>query len=237
MNELWKEAMSVKKAIIASSKQTKVLIGVPFGRPQDMIPQQAWTTLIVTASMNPRYEIVTKYAGGASSYINRDIIVQTALDKNCDWCLMIDTDMSYPANLLDILISRNKDVIGVPYYSRGLDPRTKQKTITPVIYDYDKKNQIWYRWEKVKQTVPFRVSAVGTGIFLVKTDVFRKLKKPWFRYSSYKDKGIVKPIGEDVAFCMKCADEGFEVWVDPIFGDAIKHWHIYSYSKKDCTEK
>jgi len=197
------------------------------------MPSRAWVALIVSASINPNYVVVVKYADAASVEINRELIVNTALEKNCDWCLMIDTDMSYPPNLLDVLISRDKDVIGVPYYSQGWNDETKQSTVTPVIYDYDEK-QNWHRWEEVKKTEPFKVEAVGMGIILIKTDVFKRLKRPWFFVSTYEDEATILPVGEDIKFCMKCKDAGIEVWVDPTFEDSIGHWHGYGFSKKDC---
>ena len=215
----------------------KVLIGIPFGKPQDMMSHQAWTSLMISVAVNPNYVIAIRYATTASLDANREFIAQASLDEKCDWCLMVDTDMSYPSNLLDVLISRDKDVIGVPFYSRGRDAETELKTITPVIYDCDRKTPAWYRWKMVKQTEPFRVDTVGGGILLIKTKVFKKLEQPWFPYSYYKKNKWEGILGDDMGFCLRCMEAGIEVWADPTFGDDIKHWHMYGYSKKDCTER
>jgi len=210
----------------------KVLIGIPFGRRQDLIPHRSWVALLISASLSSSYALAIKYAENVYVEVNRENIAQTALDKGCDWCLMIDTDMSYRADILDILMSRNKDVIGVPYYSPDYDSKTGERIVTPLIYDYNETKQVWDRWKSVEQIEPFEVDAVATGIMLVKTDVFRKLKKPWFPLVSSKN---ARMIGEDLSFCKKCKDAGFEIWVDPTFEDDIEHWKPYGYSKKDCT--
>lgn len=213
----------------------KVLIGIPFGRPLDLPCHLASVALIVRASVNSECEVSGKYPKTAYLGYNRDVIAQTSLDRGCDWCLMIDTDMTYPETLLDVLVSRDKDVIGVPYYS----PRWEVtgSTVVPLIYDYDKEKQGWHKWQKVKQTQPFRVDGVGGGILLIKTKVFKQLKKPWFPYLAYETKEGTKVMSEDLAFCLACMNEGIEVWVDPTFGDSIEHWKPYGYSLKDCTEK
>lgn len=216
---------------------TKVLIGIPFGKPQDMMSHQAWTSLMISVAVNPNYIIAIRYATTASLDANREFIAQASLDEKCDWCLMVDTDMSYPSNLLDVLISRDKDVIGVPAYSRGENPDTKLKTISPTLYDYDKDISSWQRWKKIEQTEPFKVDTIGGGILLVKTEVFEKIEQPWFPYSYYKKNDYAGILGDDMGFCLRCMEAGVEVWADPTFGDNIRHWHMYGYSKKDCTEK
>lgn len=215
---------------------TKILIGIPFGRPPDLEPHHAWTTLMIRVSANPTYEIHGKYTNSASIDVNREDIAQASVDDSCDWCLMIDTDMSYPAHLLDTLISRDKDVIGVPYYSPRWNPNTKQDDVVPIVYKDvgDNYDAGWCRLKKIEQTQLFRLDAIGTGILLVKTKVFKKLEKPWFLIEGKKDNRIV---GEDLRFCLECQKAGFEVWADPTFGDSIGHWKPYRYSLKDCTEK
>jgi len=211
---------------------SKVLIGIPFGQSQSMIPHQAWTALIVKASANPNYTACGEYATAASIGFNREYIAGRSLEKGCDWCLMVDTDMSYPDNLLDVLMSRDKDVIGVPYYSGVWSPTGTK--IVPILYNYNEKKDSWVRQKKVEQTELFKVDGMGGGVMLIKTDVFKKLDKPWFLHGKHGDKTHI--MGEDVYFCSKCSDAGIDIWQDPTFGDKVKHWHMYGYSKKDCSE-
>ena len=47
---------------------------------------------------------------------------------------------------------------------------------------------------------------------LVRTGVFRRLPKPWFRFVEHPDGSA---LGEDYYFCQQCASIGEAVWVDP----------------------
>ena len=219
-------------------KTKKVLIGMPFGRPLDLPSHKAWVDLTIHAVNDSRFLILEKYTRTAYLDLNRDNIAQYGLDNNCEYILMIDSDMSYPPTILPTLVSRDKDVIGVDYYTPRWNPKEKKSDrVGPIIYDYDRKNKGWKEWGKVDETKPFRVDAVGTGIMLIKAKVFKKLKKPWFPFFVYKDRKDTRIMGEDLGFCMKCLAKGIEVWIDPTFGDEIKHWKLYGYSKKDCTAK
>jgi len=210
----------------------KVLIGMPFGKAQPLVPHQSWLALNVKAAVCSKYAVHVEYATTSSIAFNREYLAEVAIKQKCDWCLMIDSDISYPDSLLDILMSRNKDVIGVPYYN-GVHTSEGTK-IVPVLYDYDTKIDGWVRWKEVKQTGLFKVDAMGGGIILVKTKVFDKLKKPWFLLNTYGNREHILP--EDIWFCVRCQEAGVDIWQDPSFGDDIRHWHVYGYSKKDCSE-
>lgn len=229
MIKTWGGAAS---AASTPTHKQRVLIGLPFGKPQFLVPHQSWTALAVRTAASNKYVAMGEYATTASIAFNREYLAEVAIKKECDWCLMIDSDISYPDNLLDILMSRNKDVIGVPYYN-GVHTSMGTK-IVPVLYDYDAKTDGWIRWKKVEQTEPFKVDAMGGGIILVKTAVFGKLKKPYFLFNTYANRYHIFP--EDVWFCERCREAGIDIWQDPSFGDDVKHWHVYGYSKKDCSE-
>ena len=59
----------------------------------------------------------------------------------------------------------------------------------------------------------FKADFCGCGMMLVKMDVFLKLEWPW-----WKDEFApgVKTMGEDLYFCQKARDAGYDIWVDPM---------------------
>lgn len=63
------------------------------------------------------------------------------------------------------------------------------------------------------------VGGVGMGFALIKTSVFDKLPEPWFRTTHGKDdkdptcKGV-STFTEDLYFCRKAKQHGFDIWVD-----------------------
>jgi len=126
---------------------------------------------------------------------------------------MIDDDMTFSPNLLDKLISNNKDICGVAYH-----PRCETGKITKyldethcVILDNNKD-------PKYKDV--FECHATGTGIILIKTSIFYKIKRPWFQFE-YHPTGQCK-LGEDWYFCENAKKFNIKTFADP----TIKVGHI-----------
>jgi hypothetical protein len=59
----------------------------------------------------------------------------------------------------------------------------------------------------------FECRAVGTGIMLIKTSIFLKIPRPWFKMRTARTGMTLE--GEDWYFCKKARKAGFSVWCDP----------------------
>lgn len=220
------------KIIPIRPKIKKVLVGMPIGRPLDALPLESYGKLIAYLASEPKYAVIAKFATTAYLDVNRNQIVATALHDKCDYVLMIDSDMTYPRTILDTLISRDKDVIGVLYFSPRLDKKKMGVgRIGPLIYDYNPETKLWGEWIECHEKEPFRVNAVGTGVMLIKTKVFKKIEEPWFSFFAVKYRKAVEIMGEDIAFCLRCMAAGVEIWVDPTI--EVGHCKGYVYTKKD----
>jgi len=214
-------------------KAPKVLIGIPYGKPIEPVPFQCFVNLISYLFANPRFTIATKFTSSAYLDCNRNELAKQAIKGKSDYLLMIDSDMTYPATVLDTLISRDKDVIGVVYYSpRWNKEKSAPDRIGPILYDYHPKKKLWGEWIKCDKEEPFQISAVGTGIMLIKTKVFDKVDEPWFSFFTVGYRKNVEIMGEDIAFCLRCMAAGVDVWADPTMD--IGHCKNYIYAKKDC---
>ena len=55
------------------------------------------------------------------------------------------------------------------------------------------------------------VKGGGTGCLMVRTEVFRKLPEPWFRFVDY---GNGQHLSEDLFFCELARTSGYTVWAD-----------------------
>lgn len=66
-----------------------------------------------------------------------------------------------------------------------------------------------------------KVKASGFGGVLIKTEILKKLKFPYFETKYVKRKGLKGLIGEDIDFCMKVYGK-YDFWIDP----TIKYGHI-----------
>jgi len=134
-------------------------------------------------------------------------------DFTYDMIMWIDSDISWtPADLFAIYNS-DKDIISgcylmedrhIPIYQQprgGMMPEQ-------LLDDY--KN-------------PFKVAGCGFGFIGVKSGVFENMPRPWFgpvavpnldEETGGRTEDFIL-IGEDLSWCTKAINSGFDVWVDP----------------------
>jgi hypothetical protein len=141
----------------------------------------------------------------------RERCVDYALAWGADYCFFFDADMLVPTSAFLQLFRDNVPVVGALAFT-GRDP------ITPVIYTASEKFEedperpgegriamdfqpvLHYEKDALQQ-----VQAIGSGVMLIKAEVFKQLKKPWF-YST--------GVGEDIYFCLMCKRADIPVYVD-----------------------
>ena len=154
------------------------------------------------------YEVIPMFQFGAYVFENRQEMVFFAQLQKCSHIFFVDYDMIFDPEILNILLSRNKDIIGVNYMMRKLPPRTT------VLAD-----------EKEKITLDrlFKCHGIGMGVALIKMSVFDKISPPWFHFD-FDERGRIS-VSEDYYFCNKARQEGYDIWVDP----TIKVGHLGDY--------
>ena len=143
--------------------------------------------------------------------VARNELVDVALkqDPRVEYIWFIDTDSIIPRKLLYQLIECGSTVASALYF-RKLFP------YDPLMYkkEGDRYNPI----REFKYGEIISVDAVGMGCCLIDTRVFPYLEKPYFKFEWDGD----KVISEDIYFCNKVKEAGFEVKVNT---DAlIGHW-------------
>lgn len=176
----------------------KIAIGIPTNRK--IKPKTAFSVLnLISSSSNNIFSIVSERGFNTSE--NRNWIATKAVNSNCDYLFFIDDDMIIPLNTLDILLSRNKDIVGGVY-------KTKYEVQEDVVEYLNEERPKGF----------FQVKAIGTGCLLIKCDVFKKIPQHykntqgWFNYI-WNDNGSVK-MSHDWLFCYNARELGLEVWAD-----------------------
>lgn len=168
---------------------------------------------------------------------SRNIIVKYMLSKDCDGLLFIDSDQTFPGDLLDRLIETHKDIVGVPIVR-------KQEPYYPNIGRWDEKDKDWKVMVDYPQERIFQVDYIGMGFTYIRREVFEKLEMPYFDCEwvvNDKVKRGEKLIGEDVYFCRKAKQAGFKVWAYPMaevghIGDTVftpRHYDYYRQMKRE----
>lgn len=180
----------------------KLMIGVPtgeYGRRADFYDY--WNGL------NKPSGSVVMFAHGQSPAKNRNVIAEAALENGCTHVFYIDDDLVFEADALDrLLVHADKDVVSGLYLMRNFPHY-------PLAFDEVRENEngkCKFMFLTPDKEGLVRVVNCGFGFVLIKTDVFRKLEKPWVRLGEIeKDEWC-----DDVAFFNRVRKAGFKLYCD-----------------------
>jgi len=186
----------------------KILIGIP---TLGGIPIKFFLSCLTT---NMPYQIAWEPVSRTLPDIARNILVDIALEHSFDLIWFLDDDMAWnDRDILMKMVKYNLDIIGVQAHTR-LPP------YYPCVFE---KVGEFYRSIDVSGKGLIEVDALGGACFLVKTDVFRKMERPWFEFKPVRLYGLDQErIGEDIYFFKKAKAKGFKVYCD----GNIDMWHI-----------
>lgn len=148
-------------------------------------------------------DVVTVYESAACVEECRDKIITTVnyIQPKPSHVLFVDSDVLPKPRTLEVLLSHDKDIITgvVPICQKGVFKWNVSRDIEPIGIDDLPQNLFKVKW-------------CGFGVVLIKTEVFDKLKWPYWQ-SVYQPGR--KLWTEDVYFCHKAIEAGFDIWCDP----------------------
>jgi hypothetical protein len=180
------------------------------------------------------YEGVTRCAKGGSLMIyqvpgtlifnQRERLAEEALKDGADAILWVDSDMRFPKDALEILLSRDLPIVGV-------NATTRRFPVKPTALDIDPETNDLVKVNSKGKTGLEQVMGVGFGMVLIKKEVFLAAQKPWFWFEQ-TDKGGT--IGEDIYFCAKAFDVGYQTVIDHDLSMHIRHIGTYEYGWDDA---
>lgn len=161
-------------------------------------------------------------SSGTLIFDQRNNLVKTALDIKADYLLFVDADMRFPKDTLKILMAHDKDIIGVNATTRSepVKPTAKNMHI-------NEDNSIdWMPIYSNAKTGIEMADGIGCGVMLIKRKVIEGMEEPYFYFEQLPGNKI---LGEDIYFCVKAKDAGFDTWVDHDLSKQIKHIGQYVY--------
>lgn len=141
--------------------------------------------------------------------ISRDKLVLNAIKYEMDYVFFVDSDMTFPSDCLMKLLERRCDIV-------CCDASRKKDAGGTVVKDKDLK---YLDYKTVKGLV--EAEWAGTGIMLLKTEIFKKMEKPWFLVEY--DKATDTYLGEDYYMCSKAKALGYKIWCDTTLSLEIGH--------------
>lgn len=145
----------------------------------------------------------------------RTSIADEAMARGFDYVLMVDYDVVVPQDALTLLMEWGEPLMFGYYLRQGsfnpphgegstclCKPSSNDELYTSV--------EMREMRERGEFKVPIR--GAGMGCALVRTDVFKRVSFPYFRYVVYGDRNGV--LSEDYYFCKQCRDAGMSLYAD-----------------------
>lgn len=178
-----------------------IIVGVPLSADYMMD-----TRITTTIEWWDRSDLVeTFYSPTDFPTLGRDKIVSYAKYRipSPTHILFLDSDILPRKNTLERLLEHDKDIIS------GVYPMVTKNGMSWSISREEPFKAVDIQ-ELPKN--PFKIKHCGFGIVLVKYDVFEKLNWPYWK-NVFRPGGIEK--GEDIYFCEKAREAGFDIWCDP----------------------
>ena len=138
-----------------------------------------------------------------------------------DYVLWIDSDIRFNFKMIERLASHKKDAICGLYRMKDMKHFTVVRHMDDEYFKEHKSYQFLTvedveKMHKTQKTELLKIDYTGMGLFLVSKKVLESLEYPWFR-PIWKEIGHMKDFaGEDVGFCMKIKEAGYDIYCDPV---------------------
>jgi hypothetical protein len=210
--------MSIYKQTAWSPPKGSVSILVPVN---DMVHSHFTYSLSNLVKLSTQMGIETHLFFDASTILinQREKLIEQALEVGSEWVLWLDSDMMFPPTTLTRLLNHDEDLVGCNYMKRAYPFKTTAFTDTTD----------WENWIPIQYGDLQDAEAIGLGCCLMKTSIFKKLKKPYFEYTyqeKTKDWG-----GEDFTLFKKLKKEGFDLKIDMNLSNEIYHIGTFAYGR------
>lgn len=198
---------------VKGGKTPKILIGVPvlmWTQEFAMSFLEFWTDLMTFKSQGYKFHVAYKFTYRRGVHLAEADLAQFAIDTGCTHVLFMDDDIYVnQARDLLVLLNANKDVVGgimhtggFPYAMcafRRFDPKKKvadMPTMDGPARLYEVPPELRVGLQKV-DLIPFAFT-------LMKTSIFKDLKKPWFKCD--------ETTPTDSFFADAVMEKGFEIY-------------------------
>jgi len=174
---------------------------------------KGWELREELAKNGVRFEFYWMAAGRLFTPFAREILADNAMNHGMDYLFFVDDDMIVPQDIFYRLWRHNKDIVAALAFTRN----PPHEPVLYTTHEGFEKGREYFITNSVKNYPKdklVRVDAVGFGCVLIKTEVFKKVAKPWFMSTS--------PTGEDILFCVNAGKAGVKIYSDT----SLKIGHI-----------
>ena len=132
----------------------------------------------------------------------RNYMAQYALDGGYDYLMMVDSDTVPPNGALKMLLEGDHPVtVGTYIYGLNHALTVASRVDAANTMRYDEARLIPAAEVATYGGAKVAIGGSGLGCALIQVDVFRRLKRPWFRWVTYENGD---ELGEDCYFAELC---------------------------------
>ena len=181
----------------------KILIAVP---TFETIAPETFKSIYGLKRING-YCYMFDYVRGYCCARARNVIADEAMQYGFDYVLMVDSDMVIPSNTLESMLRDPVDLC------LGCYPRKNTRNGTVELFKQTPKDFVdTYYYDELKALKgKIDVKGGGFGCALIRTEIFKHLQRPFFRYVEYASGDL---LSEDNYFCLQVTKAGFKVQAD-----------------------
>lgn len=240
-----REDMKLEKEVVEKhhAKGYKVMaIGVPLAGKDvpkatfvswlDMYNPMLVTDLLVNQKIMTMVRVISNFPMDA----NRNKFACDCLEIGVDYSLWLDMDQTFPFDMipkmLEVISDERPIVAGMYFLKREPYPPVLGRYLS----DWDETNipfKEYYRkmgfvgendrplmtYRPITyfdRTTPFRADVIGLGCVMMKMDIFKRLKYPYFYYTPDPRPGKeFYQMDEVMPFCAQLAKLNIPIWIDP----------------------
>lgn len=182
------------------------------------------------------HECIFEFVRGYDCATARNRIAQIALDKDTDYVLMVDNDVVLPKNALVNLTDDLKEVCLGYYAHRDADNiyRGRTSVCKTGYFNYPLESEFTEKeLEDARGRGEYKIEIHGGGMgcAFIKTDVFRRIRYPWYDWVNYADdnRGM---LSEDLYFCEQCKTLHIPIYTDSRVGCGHMLRHVQHVMKE-----
>lgn len=157
----------------------------------------------------------------------REFLAINAIKWGATHILWLDSDMYFPENIAEMLLSHNKDVVCGNYMTRK--PPHFSVALTKSLDEIDindNNNFIEINHTGAQEESLIEVKLIGMGCMLTDIKIFKNVPRPWFEIKSKENS--LSYINEDAYFCNKIGQYGYKIFVDDKVSISLKHIGLFA---------
>ena len=202
--------------------KSKILIAIPTAK---YIESETFKS-IYDLKIPEGYEVQFQTFYGYNIDQVRNLIADWVV-RGFDYLLSVDSDIIMPNDTLEKMLAHDKDLVSGIY-------RQRLPTQTLEVYDTAMRN---IPLEGLPKNQLIRIGGCGFGCVLVKQKVFADIGYPQFEYHSAINHN--ETFSEDLDFCRKATEKGFELYADTSIICGHKGTHIFEleYDLTNAVQK